>query len=262
MLFKEFFARAFALLAVAAMAFAPLPLSASRVSPMIIDLEPTGRSSIGRVELTNDADRDIAYEVQMMRGDISPAGELTLTPADEDFLVFPPQVVVEANSQQVFRVQFVGDQALDASRIYYLAVRQIPVAFEEGRNAVQVVVNFNVLVNVVPPGTEPAPFMSKAEYVEREMQVDDLPEGEEPPIEKGLLIELGNQGTAYYFASEADWLITGQTTAGSPFELELSGPNLSRYTGVGVVGPGNFRQFFIPTEEPLVSESVRVKIEL
>ena len=56
------------------------------------------RGAIGRVELTNDADREIAYEVQMMRGDISPTGELALTEADEDFLVFPPQAIVEANS--------------------------------------------------------------------------------------------------------------------------------------------------------------------
>lgn len=248
----------------------PLPLAASRVSPMIVEMTPSGRGSVGRVELTNDASRDIAYEVQMMRGDISTAGELTLTPADEQFIVFPPQSLIEANSQQVFRVQYVGEDALDSSQIYYLAVRQIPVAFEEGQNEVQVVVNYNVLVNVVPEGTQPQPITRAARYVERPKPSEDLadeavPEDKAPesaPIEKGILVDLGNEGTRYYFAGRADWEIAAQTVTGQPFTLSLNAREVAKFTGVGVIGPGKTRQFFIPTEQPLQSESIRISIKL
>lgn len=243
----------------------PVPAMASRVSPMIIDMTPTGRASVGRVELTNDADREIAYEVQMMRGDVSLTGELSLTPADEQFLVFPPQSLIEANSQQVFRVQYVGEEALDASQIYYLAIRQIPVAFDEGENQVQVVVNYNVLVNVVPDGTRPQPAIREARFIERTKQADNPAGTEDPAIsatEKGLLVDLGNDGSRYFFAGRADWTITAQTTAGEPFELKLAGREVSQYTGVGVIGPGKTRQFFIPIDEALVSETIRVNIEL
>lgn len=248
----------------------PLPLAASRVSPMIVEMTPTGRGSVGRVELTNDASRNIAYEVQMMRGDISTTGELTLTPADEQFIVFPPQSLIEANSQQVFRVQYVGEEALDSSQIYYLAIRQIPVAFEEGQNQVQVVVNYNVLVNVVPDGTQPQPITRDARYVERPQVSEDPADAasseeaatEAAVIEKGILVDLGNEGTRYYFAGRADWEITAQTTTGQPFALSLNAREVAKFTGVGVIGPGKTRQFFIPTEQPLQSKSIRISIRL
>ncbi len=236
---------------------------------MIIDMTPTGRGSVGRVELTNDASRDIAYEVQMMRGDISLTGELTLTPADEQFIVFPPQALIEANSQQVFRVQYVGEEALENSQIYYLAIRQIPVAFEEGQNQVQVVVNYNVLVNVVPNDTKAQPITRDARYIERqklsgEPAVGTPVENEAPEVaelEQGILVDLGNDGSRYFFAGRANWQITGQTTSGEPFDLNLTPREAAKFTGVGVIGPGKTRQFFIPTEKPLQSESIRISIE-
>jgi len=250
----------------------PSAVLASRVSPMIIDMTPTGRASVGRVELTNDADRAIAYEVQMMRGDVSLTGELALTPADEQFLVFPPQSLIEANSQQVFRIQYVGEEALDASQIYYLAIRRVPVAFDEGQNQVQVVVNYNVLVNVVPDGTNPQPTVRDARYIERPKKTDNpadsadtSDDGEAPAVsatERGLLVDLGNDGSRYFFAGRANWAITAQTTEGKPFELKLAGRDVSQHTGVGVVGPGKTRQFFIPIEEALVTETIRLNIEL
>lgn len=258
---------AFAAAAVVASLMAAISTSAiaGRVSPMIVDMEPTGRGAIGRVELTNDADRNIAYEAQIMRGDISPTGELDLTPADEDFLVFPPQAIVEANSQQVFRVQYLADKPLDRSQIYYLAIRQVPVEFDPGVNQVQVVINYNVLINVVPPGTTPAPVVRQARYVERPISIQGLAEDEIPaviPNEKGVLVDLGNDGSRYFFASEAKWTISGQTVIGAPLELRLEGKDLSKHTGVGVVAPGKTREFFFPTDEAIVPETLKVTVEL
>ncbi|MXO63438.1 fimbria/pilus periplasmic chaperone [Qipengyuania oceanensis] len=232
---------------------------------MILDMSPTGRGAIARVEFTNDADRDIPYEVQMMRGDISPTGELTLVPADEDFLVFPPQVLIEANSQQVFRVQYLADKPLAKSEIYYLAIRQIPVEFEPGVNQVQVVINYNVLVNVVPPGSSPEPVVRQASYIERAQSTEGLTEDQSPevvPVEKGVMVDLGNDGTRYFFASDAKWLISGKTASGADLEMRLEGKELSKYTGVGVVGPGKLRQFFFPTEEPVRQDTLKVSVEL
>lgn len=244
----------------------PVAAGASRVSPMIIDMTPTGRASVGRVELTNDAEREIAYEVQMMRGDVSLTGELALTPADEQFLVFPPQSLIEANSQQVFRIQYVGEEALDVSQIYYLAIRQVPVAFDEGQNQVQVVVNYNVLVNVVPDGTRPQPAVRQAQYIERPKQAEGSADSDAPAAvsatERGLLVDLGNDGSRYFFAGRADWTINAQTAAGEPYELKLAGREVSQYTGVGVIGPGKTRQFFIPIDDVLVTETIRLAIEL
>src|SRR3546814_11762716 len=100
---------------------------AARVSPRIVDIKPLGRGSDARIELSNPGQVEFPVEVQMFRGVISETGELELTPADDQFLLFPTQIVVPARSQQVFRVQYIGEPALAASEIYYMQIRQIPV---------------------------------------------------------------------------------------------------------------------------------------
>lgn len=252
------------MLAAVTLAFAAPVAHAARVSPMIVDLEPTGRDSVGRIELTNDADRDIAYEVQMMRGEISPEGKLALVPADDQFVVFPPQAIVEARSQQVFRIQYVGTEALDASQVFYLQVKQIPVAFEPGVNQVQVVVNYNVLVNVVPDGSEPVATVRSARFIEREQSTEGLTEDEIPeviPTEAGILVDLANDGSRYFYAGHAAWDITATTVDGEPFEARFERGEMTSVTGVGVVAPGRNRVFFLPTETRLLPDSVEISVQ-
>lgn len=257
--------RGLALVLAGMAALAATPGSASRVSPMIVDIEPVGRNAIARIELTSESSRDIAYEVRMMKGDISPEGVLDLTPADDQFIVFPPQAIVEARSQQVFRIQYVGEEALTKSQVYYLSVKQIPVAFEEGENQVQVVVNFNVLVNVVPEGSEPVATVRSAGYVEREKQPDDPAAPVDPKapreIERGIEVDLGNEGTRYFYAGRSDWKITARTVSGESYESRFTGVEMSKLIGTGVVAPDKNRIFFIPTEEALEPGSVAVEIE-
>ena len=65
----------------AAIAFGATASEAARVAPMIVEVQPSGRGAIARVELTNPDARTFPVEAQMMRGEISDTGELTLTPA-------------------------------------------------------------------------------------------------------------------------------------------------------------------------------------
>lgn len=242
----------------------PHAASASRVTPMILDLEPTGRDAVGRVELTNDGERDIPYEVQMMKGDISPEGQLSLAPADDQFVVFPPQAIVEARSQQVFRIQYVGEEALDRSQVYYLSVKQIPVEFERGQNQVQVVVNYNVLVNVVPDNTEPMAVVRSADFVERQVSTEGLAADEIPdpiPTEKGVLVELANDGTRYFYAGTSAWEITGTTVSGEPFRQRFARGDMTSKIGVGVVAPLKSRSFFFALDEELQPGTVAISVD-
>lgn len=247
-----------------ALTLTPQAASASRVTPMLLDLEPTGRDSVGRVELTNDGDRDIAYEVEMMRGDISTDGQLSLSSAEDQFIVFPPQAIVEANSQQVFRVQYVGEEALDRSQVYYLSVKQVPVEFDPGQNQVQVVINYNVLVNVVPDNTEPVAVVRNADFIERPMPTDGLAEEDIPdplPMEKGILVDLANEGTRYFYAGTSAWNIAGTTLAGEPYELKLARGDMTGRIGVGVIAPDKSRTFFFPIDEDLRPGTVSISVD-
>lgn len=150
-----------------------LPAEAARVTPMSVELAPTGRESSARIEVTNTEERELPMEVRMYRGIISEAGELELEPADERFVVFPPQVVIEPNTQQIFRVQYLPDEPLSQSEIYYAAISQIPVALDPAVSMIQVVMRFNVLVNVVPDGATAEPVVSWARPATLQSQISD-----------------------------------------------------------------------------------------
>lgn len=245
----------------------PVEGHASRVSPMIVDLEPTGRDAIARVELTNDGANDIPYEVQMMRGEISPSGELSLIPADDEFLIFPAQALVESQSQQVFRVQYVGESALARSEIYYMSIRQVPVEFEDGLSQVQVVVNFNVLTNVVPEGASASPTIRSVKFVAADPVATGNDDATAPEIDSpdrpfsGLEVDVGNDGNRYFLAGMSTWRITGQTLDAQPFDLRLERAELAKMIGVGVVAPGKNRIFRIPLDTALADGSTTVTIE-
>lgn len=231
-----------------AMVFSPATAEAARVSPMIVELEPTGRASVARVELTNDSERNIPFEVRMMLGEISEEGELTLSPAEENFLVFPAQAIVESKSQQVFRIQYVGEPELAKSEIYYMSIQQIPVEIEAEASQVQVVINYNVLVNVVPDGVSPVATIRSIEArVEEE--------------KSGIQVRLANDGTGYFMAGLSDWSITGTTQNGETYSENYKGDEMTRKIGVGVIGPGRVRSFFIPLDEELAPDSIKIKVE-
>ena len=228
-------------------ALAPIVAEAARVSPMIVEVKPLGRQSVARVELVHDGQSDFPAEVQMFRGVISEKGELELVPADGDFLVFPAQVIVPARSQQVFRVQYIGEPEMAASEMYYMQIRQIPVDLGSGESRVQVVVNFNVLVNVIPDGANPEPVIDYIRPITREEV-------------SGLEVRVVNNGTRYFTAGKLNWEITGTAEDGSAVDIGLSPAEVTRLIGVGVTAPGRARVFFIPTEKPLVEGTTQIEL--
>lgn len=228
-------------------AVTPVAAEAASVSPMIVEVEPLGSGSVARIELSNPGDETFPVEVQMFRGEISETGELSLIPADEDFLVFPPQMVVPAKSQQIFRVQYIGEPELATSQIYYMQIRQIPVEIAPGQSQVQVVVNFNVLVNVVPDGVRAEPVVESA--------MPGMKDGVH-----GIEVRVANAGNRYFTAASFPWEISGRTADGTEVSFRRNPEDLARLIGVGVVAPGKARVFFVPTETALVEGSVQVRL--
>lgn len=236
-----------AVISAALLASAPMPAQAARISPMVVEVEPFGRGSVARVELTNPGAGEFPVEVQMFRGVISEDGQLELVAADDDFLVFPAQIVVPANSQQAFRVQYVGNPELAKSEVYYMQVRQLPVEVSPDQSQVQVVVNFNVLVNVIPDGSAPEPVIASMVPVTN---------GDR----SGIQVSVANRGTRYFTAGTLPWNISGQTEDGTAVNTQLTPEQVAKSIGVGVVAPDRVRTFFIPTERPMAKENLTVTL--
>src|SRR5690606_30223426 len=150
-------ARASALLFVAALALTVpalnSPAYAMRVSPMVVEMESRGTDATARIEVQNINPGNLAFETRVFRMAIDAEGEITETPADEDFLIFPPQGVLPAGGRQVVRLQWLGPAEPDKSQSYYVSVEQLPVkldpvATEQIGAQVQILYNMRALVVV------------------------------------------------------------------------------------------------------------------
>jgi fimbrial chaperone protein len=127
------------------------PAVAHEVTPMRVELVPQAGSRTALVSVRNTRENDLPFEVVALRRLTAPDGTETLEPADEDFLIFPPQGLVKSGASQSVRFEYVGDQNLAESRSYVLDVREVPVT-PPGFSGILTVYNFGVAVYVKPPG--------------------------------------------------------------------------------------------------------------
>src|SRR5690606_30370016 len=247
---------------------------AMRVAPMVSELTTTGAGSTARIEVGNIGAAALPFETRITRIEFDENGELIETPADDQFLVFPPQGVVPVGGRQVVRAQWVGDQDLKASRAFYLSVRQLPVAVEEGQaNAagaqVQVVYHMKALITVAPPGSEP-----KVEVVEAtpttiavapaEIQTPGAPQAAPKATAKvpGIHVKVRNTGTRYALMSGPNWIVEGQAPDGSPLKLKVSAEKISQAVGVVYLPPSvGERVFDVPTDADLGPGPIQVRFE-
>lgn len=255
------------LLALAAIIFAMFATTADamRVSPMVVEITTRGAGSAARIEVQNVGSTALPFETRITRLEFGEDGEMIETPADEDFLVFPPQGIVPVGGRQVVRVQWIGDPDLALSRAYYVGIHQIPVDLSGDGDAaavggqLQVVYNMKSLLTVAPPGAEPqvrvvsaAPTMVAA-APQTAVEVDPALGGaatgaESQEMRPGVAVELRNTGTRYAMMSAADWTLEGTGLDGEPLRVVLSATQINEAVGVGYLAPaGGRRTFEVPT---------------
>lgn len=234
---------------------------AMRVSPMVSELTTTGAGSAARIEVGNIGSAALPFETLITRMEIDADGNIVETPADEDFLVFPPQGLVPVGGRQVVRVQWIGEPTIDSSHAYYLWVKQLPVATDPtvpasgGALSVQVLYTMKALIVVAPPGAQPkieVVSVTPAMVAPPTPDVDpSLSGGEAPPApaaEPGIEIVVTNTGKRYALMSGATWIVEGTDKTGQAFRREYNSNDISQTVGVGYLAPlGGKRTFKLPT---------------
>ncbi len=242
------FRRVLAMLAASLFVLAA-PANAMRVSPMVIEMESAGSGAVARIEVQNVNLGRLAFETRVYRLKFDENGEFVEEPADDDFLIFPPQGALPAGGRQVVRLQWVGETEMAASEAYYVAVEQLPVALEPlGSESVgaqlQVLYNMRALVVVAPRGAQPnvaADSVSAARF-----RIPPAEEGAEERIVDGVRIVLKNEGRRHAMMSEFGWKLEGSDPEGNWLRVDLSPQELAAAVGTGYVPALGERTFDLP----------------
>ena len=92
------------------------PASASlRVDPFVVYIIPNTPSMSSVVQLTNVTDVQLPFEVTVVKRTVVDGREVDV-PADDDFVIFPPQMIIRAGETQS------GDNFSNRFHVHYLAL--------------------------------------------------------------------------------------------------------------------------------------------
>lgn len=222
---------------------------AMTVQPVVIDLKTSGRDMSQVVTVENTFANPLPVELTVQELRLTEDGVAATGTDPGDLLVFPPQALIQPGQTQTFRVQYVGDPALAASKHYYITVAQLPVKLPEGQSAIQILYNFQVLASISPAGLKP------------QLEVKSAQIGKDANGKPVAVLTVANPSAVHGYLSANKLRLIEKDAAGKEqFRRTLSGPEIQQTVGFGLIGSGQTRKVTIPVELPLSDGTVEASI--
>lgn len=242
------FSRVTAAFVLACSALAAAPGLATTVSPVVIDLQTSGRGVVANISVQNTGANSLPMEIKVQPLAATATGMNAAGEDKGDLLVVPPMAIIPAGQTQSFRVQWVGDPELAESKHYYVTVAQLPVDLPEGQSAVQIVYNFQVLVSVSSPGRQPALAIRSATIGDHA--------GQPAPV-----IAVANEGGAHGYLSQHRLRVVATDPKGAEiFSKTMSGAEFQQLVGYGLVASHQVRNITLPIALPSKDGTVTAEI--
>ncbi|MCB8759521.1 fimbrial biogenesis chaperone [Planktothrix agardhii] len=217
------------------------PALAFKLEPISRVFEPAGAGATQSYEVINDSAEQIAVELSMAERKISLEGQETTESADDDFLVYPSQIVLPPQGVQSVRVTWLGNPNPEKELAYRIIAEQLPINLnnpeesqaETTSGAVKVMFRYMGSVYIRPKNAESKVVLNGITH-EKGTDGNDR-----------LVITFDNQGTRRAVLSELNLNLTSQ---GSQLTLK---PEQLEGVNNGVILAGNQRRFSMPWPQQL-----------
>ena len=165
----------------------PGEADAFRFMPFTVEFAPTGPEANQSFRVENNSDEPIAVEISMFKREMNVDGTDRLTEAEDDFVVFPAQIVLEPRETQAIRVQWTGEAQPERELAYRIIAEQLPIDLDP---AVPNAGNMRILVRYV------GSIYVRPSGVEDDVVVAAVQEGEQPDGRR-LAVTFENRGNAH-----------------------------------------------------------------
>lgn len=154
---------------------------------------------------------------EIFEREVNEDGTEVTKPADDAFVVFPPQAVVPAGKTQAVRIQWVGG-ALTQSRSFVLFAREVPVNLSgHSKSGVKALLRVGASIHVTSRGFAPKPQLVRYR-----------------PAQNGVMVSIGNSGNEYIYINELGLQFGSE---------EIGGSELANVAGRTLIPPGVIRTF-------------------
>lgn len=227
-------------------------VAAMTVQPVVVDMRMSGREMSAPVRVENNGPNPLPVEIRIVETEFTPDSVGASDRVSDDVIAFPPQAIIPPGETQVFRLQYVGDPSSDRSRHYYAEVAQLPVELPEGQSAIQILYNFQVMVNVASV-TAGQPRLS--------IQSSEIVQNAEGKNVAAFVV--GNSGLNSGYLSSGQLTFVHKNAAGRELSRRtLSSNDIQQMIGFGLVGPEKTRRFISPVELTSAEGTVEVALTM
>ncbi|GAL10836.1 P pilus assembly protein chaperone PapD [Vibrio astriarenae] len=118
--------------------------NAFQVEPMVHKLASTGAFAQAEYRVENTGSEPLAVEAIVVARSVELNTEETLTPAERDFIVMPPQATIAPGEFQLFRIRYLGDSSpIKQSTSYRIVFKQLPLQHDAEGSGVDLLFNFS-----------------------------------------------------------------------------------------------------------------------
>ena len=165
-------------------------------TPIEMDFAPTGRGSTQIFRLENTTPEPVAVEISMKSRLMKLNGEDDLQDAEDQFNVFPSQVVMQPGQVQSVRVQYIGPAALDRERAFRLIAEQLPIDVGQAPSnggRMRLLVKYVASVYVLPSNLKAILSITKLEVVDGKwLAITMQNQGKTRKILKNISLDIGS----------------------------------------------------------------------
>ncbi len=165
-------------------------------TPIEMDFAPTGRGSTQIFRLENTTPEPVAVEISMKSRLMKLNGEDDLQDAEDQFNVFPSQVVMQPGQVQSVRVQYIGFAALDRERAFRLIAEQLPIDVGQAPSnggRMRLLVKYVASVYVLPSNLKAILSVTKLEVVDGKwLAITMQNQGKTRKILKNISLDIGS----------------------------------------------------------------------
>ncbi|PZO37789.1 MAG: molecular chaperone [Pseudanabaena frigida] len=221
-------------------------------APMISNFAPSGQRATQSFLVTNTSKKATAIQIKMLKREMDQDGKEINTNADDDFILYPPQMLVKAGERQTVRVTWVGNAIPTKELAYRIVAEQLPVDLSEVRqnqgNAtviLKILFKYVGAIYVVPPNV--------SSNVTLESAICQIETDKAGKKDNKLQLTFANQGTAHSLLTNLRLNLSPVGKESNPIKLEAK--QLTGVNGENMLA-GSKRRFSLPCPAGLPNEKL------
>jgi len=228
------------------------PALSFQLLPISRTFSPTGSGSTQSYQVINDTQEKLAVEVSIVERQIDIAGQESHKQAADDFLIYPPQILLNPGESQTVRVTWLGEPKPSKELAYRLIAEQLPINLGKPQDnqsqpvgAVKLLMRYLGSIYIRPTNVKQNVVLETVEPLQGKND------------EKQLAITLHNQGTAHAVLKNLHLQLSA---AGQKLMVNLKGEQLAAMNNA-VILSGNKRRFIIPHPPELPTSAVTATLD-